>query len=97
MYAVTFDMDTSKMEELYIGSSWQNGYSEIRNILKQHGFEWQQGSVYFARDESVNAVTCVLAIQDVSRQLDWFAASVRDVRMLRIEELNDLGPALGIG
>jgi virulence-associated protein VapD len=39
-------------------------------------------------------VTCVLAAQDLARSLPWFAASVRDIRMLQIEELNDLMPAV---
>ena len=96
VYAITFDMDTTRMQDLYPGESWRNDYTEIGRILREHGFDWQQGSVYFG-SESVNAVTCVLAIQDVSRQLDWFGPSVRDVRMLRIEEFNDLGPAVGAG
>ncbi len=94
MYAITFDMDTTRMEELYAGTSWRNEYTEIGNVLREHGFDWRQGSVCFG-DDSVNAVTCVLAIQDVSRRLDWFGPSVRDVRMLRTEEFNDLGPSVG--
>jgi len=39
-------------------------------------------------------VTCVLAAIDLSNTLPWFAASIRDIRMLRIEELNDLMPAV---
>jgi virulence-associated protein VapD len=62
-------------------------------ILQRHGFAWQQGSVYFG-GESVTAVTCVLAAIDLANSLPWFAASVRDIRMLRIEELNDLMPAV---
>ncbi len=62
-------------------------------VLQRHGFTWQQGSVYFG-GENINAVTCVLAAIDVSAQLKWFAASVRAIRMLRIEELNDLMPAV---
>jgi virulence-associated protein VapD len=31
---------------------------------------------------------------DLARSLPWFAASVRDIRMLRIEEFNDLMPAV---
>jgi virulence-associated protein VapD len=34
---------------------------------------------------------------DLARSLPWFAASVRDIRMLRIEELNDLMPAIQQG
>ena len=53
----------------------------------------QQGSVCFGGPD-VNAVTCVLAAQDLARTLPWFAASVRDIRMMRIEELNDLMSAV---
>ena len=94
VYAISFDMDTSRMQELYDGTSWRNGYTEIGNVLSEHGFTWKQGSVYFG-SEAVNAVTCVLAIQDVANKLNWFGPAVRDVRMLRIEEFNDLGPAIG--
>ena len=94
MYAITFDMDTSRMKELYPSQNRRDGYRQIGRILSEHGFDWKQGSVYFG-DRSVNAVTCVLAVQEVSRRLDWFGPSVRDVRMLRIEEFNDLGPAIG--
>jgi virulence-associated protein VapD len=93
MYAITFDLDTQILEQSYGGPSWRNAYAEIRNALARHGFDWQQGSVYFG-DERVNAVTCVIAIQDLTRQFPWFRPSVRDIRMLRIEENNDLGPAI---
>jgi virulence-associated protein VapD len=52
--------------------------------------------MYFG-DQNINAVTCVLAAMDLATQLPWFAASVRDIRMLRIEELNDLMPAVQQG
>ncbi len=42
----------------------------------------------------MSAVTCVLAAMDLAKALPWFAGSVRDIRMLRIEELNDLLPAV---
>lgn len=92
MYAIAFDMDIESLRKNY-GDPYNNAYLEIRKILLAHGFTWQQGSVYFGGDK-INAVTCVLAAIDVSRQLPWFAASVRDIRMLRIEELNDLMPAV---
>lgn len=95
MYAIAFDMDIESLRQHY-GDPYNNAYLEIRKVLKRHGFEWQQGSVYFGGD-SINAVTCVLAAIDLSRSLPWFAASVRDIRMLRIEELNDLMPAIQQG
>ena len=92
MYAISFDMDIESLRLNY-GDPYNNAYMEIRRVLQSHGFSWQQGSVYFG-GEQINAVTCVLAAIDLSRQLPWFASSVRDIRMLRIEELNDLMPAV---
>ncbi len=92
VYAIAFDMDIESLKNNY-GDPYNNAYYEIRRILQKHGFTWQQGSVYFG-GEQINAVTCVLAAMDLARSLPWFAASVRDIRMLRIEELNDLMPAV---
>ena len=92
MYAIAFDMDIESLRTNY-GDPYNNAYMEIKRVLQKHGFVWQQGSVYFG-DERINAVTCVLAAIDLSNSLPWFAASVRDIRMLRIEELNDLMPAV---
>jgi virulence-associated protein VapD len=95
MYAIAFDMDTAEMERAYGNPNWRKGYSEIGDILLTHGFDdHKQGSVYFGDRERVTAVSCVIAVQDLARQLSWFSASVRDIRMLRIEEEDDLKVAL---
>ena len=49
--------------------------------------------MYFG-DEKVNAVTCVVAAQKLSNTYIWFKPAVRDFRMLRIEEMNDLSAAI---
>lgn len=95
VYAIAFDMDIESLRANY-GDPYNSADLEIRRILEKHGFRWQQGSVYFGGEE-INAVTCVLAAQDLSKSLPWFAACVRDIRMLRIEEFNDLMPALRSG
>jgi virulence-associated protein VapD len=92
VYAIAFDMDIESLKN-HCGDPYNKAYAEIRKVLQQHGFVWQQGSAYFG-GEQINAVTCVLAAIDLARTLPWFAASVRDIRMLRIEELNDLMPAV---
>jgi virulence-associated protein VapD len=92
VYAITFDMDIESLKINY-GDPYNNAYAEIRKVMQKQGFNWQQGSVYFGGDR-INAVTCVLAAIELSRTLPWFAASVRDIRMLRIEEFNDLMPAV---
>lgn len=92
-YAIAFDLDTDTLKQSYPNPSWTNAYGDIRKILTNLGFTWQQGSVYFGGD-GVNAVKCVMAAQTLSRELPWFKASVEDIRMLRIEEMNDLSEAL---
>lgn len=92
-YAISFELDTSVLKATYPVDSWNNAYMDIRKLLESRGFDWQQGSVYFG-NESVDAVRCVLAVQELTRAFTWFEASVRDIRMLRIEENNDLMPAI---
>jgi virulence-associated protein VapD len=93
MYAISFDMDTTALQAGYSGASWQNAYSDIRRILARYGFERQQGSVYFG-DDTVDAVKCVIAVQELTREFAWFGPCVRDIHMLRIEDNNDLRPAI---
>ncbi|HWG06105.1 MAG TPA: virulence factor [Beijerinckiaceae bacterium] len=93
MYAIVFDFDTEMLKQLYPNQSWNNAYTDVRNYLTAHGFEWKQGSAYFG-DDSVDAVRCVRVVQRLAKKFDWFTPCVRDIRMLRIEENNDLKVAL---
>jgi virulence-associated protein VapD len=93
MYAIAFDLDTAQLQNVYPNASYTNAYGDIRKVLEPFGFNWQQGSVYFGGAD-MDAVKCVLAAQAVSNTYPWFKSCVRDIRMLRIEELNDLAPAL---
>lgn len=86
MYAIAFDLDTSKLQELYGPPSWQNTYKDIGTFLRQEGFEHQQGAVYFGDKNRVNAVTCIVATQKMAAKYHCFTPSVKDIQMLRIEE-----------
>ncbi len=92
VYAIAFDMDTEQLRVHY-GDPYNNAHLEIRRVLERHQFQWQQGSVYFG-GPAVTAATVMVAVIDLATQLPWFASSVRDIRMLRIEELNDLMPVV---
>lgn len=94
MYAIAFDLDQDTLSKTYGSASYANAYSDIKKLLEEHGFLRQQGSVYFGDKETVDAVTCVLAAQDLAAKCHWFSPSVRDIRMLRIEDNNDLKPAI---
>jgi len=91
-YAIAFDMDIEQLRSHY-GASYNNAYVEIRRILEEHQFQWQQGSVYFG-GQDVTVTSVIMAVIDLTTRLRWFAASVRDIRMLRIEEWNDLKPVV---
>src|SRR4051794_16285189 len=92
VYAIAFDTDIEQLRVHY-GDPYNNAYLEIRRVLERHQFQWQQGSVYFG-GPAVTAATVMIAVIDLATQLPWFAASVRDIRMLRIEEMNDLMPVV---
>ena len=92
VYAIAFDTDTEQLRVHY-GDPYNNAYLEIRRVLERHQFQWQQGSVYFG-GPAVTAATVMVAVIDLATQLPWFASSVRDIRMMRIEELNDLMPVV---
>ena len=93
MYAIIFDLDMEELKKNYPNSSYNSAYSDIRNYLTSRGFEWQQGSGYFG-DDTIDAVRCVRIVQRMARKYPWFRPSVRDIRMLRIEENNNLLTAL---
>jgi virulence-associated protein VapD len=93
MYAICFDLDQEALKRHYPSDSYRNGYEDIKRVLERFGFKPQQGSVYFG-DKHVTPVTCVMAVQAVQKAHSWFGKVVSDIRMLRIEEHNDLMPAI---
>lgn len=93
MYAISFDLDTDTLRKSYHNPSWQNAYNDIAKFLRAQGFDRQQGSVYFG-DETIDSVRCQTAVQRLTLEYDWFAPAVTDIRMLRIEDNNDLTPAI---
>jgi virulence-associated protein VapD len=81
------------LQQTYRNESWTNAYIDIGKTLGEFGFARQRGSVYFG-DDTVDAVRCVLAVQELASRYDWFSPAVSDIRMLRIEDNNDLKPAV---
>jgi virulence-associated protein VapD len=94
-YAIAFDLDTQILQKIYPNASWNNAYYDIREFLESNGFIHQQGLVYFG-GETIDPVTCVIVTQKLSEKFAWFTPAVRDIRMLRIDDNNDLKPALKV-
>lgn len=93
MFAISFDLIIDAIKAHYRGHETQ-AYHDIRRVLESHKFEHKQGSLYFSRPGGT-AVDVFVAIQDLQRTYPWFAKVVRDLRMFRIEENNDLMPLIG--
>jgi virulence-associated protein VapD len=92
MYAIAFELDPDRLRLRY-PSPPQHAYDEIRKVLFDHGFVPKQGNLQFG-GQFVTPVTCVLAVQELARRFDWFAACAGDVRMLQIADDFDLRPAM---
>ncbi|EHV3386942.1 VapD [Salmonella enterica] len=83
-YLITFDLDTTKLKELYHGNSYNNAYYDIRSSLSRRGFENIQGSVYLGQ-EGVSEAHGTLAIQELTAKYSWFYDCVSNIRFYRIE------------
>lgn len=92
MYAIAFDLSLDALRTHYKGHPTQ-AWHDVRRVLERHGFLHQQESVYFGTP-NMTAVHCVVAVQDVQKTFPWFARVIKDIRMLRIEENNNLMPAI---
>ncbi len=92
VYAIAFDIDTQVAERV-LGDTWKSCYGKIERGLASHGFSRMQGSLFFGGPES-NAVSCMKAVQELDDQYAWFGRIIKDLRMLRIDEDNDLLPVL---
>ena len=85
MYAIAFDLVVAETEKHHPKGVSQ-AYSEIGDILGEHGFERVQGSLYITRDEDM--ANLFRAIMEL-RNRAWFRKSVRDIRAFRIEQWSD--------
>lgn len=87
MYAVSFDMEVSKLKEHY-GEPYNKAYDEIRILMSELGFEWTQGSLYVLRGEE-NNLTSVYKIINKLSSVKWFSDAVRDIRAFKVEDWSD--------
>jgi len=84
MYAIAFDMVVADLKVHY-GEPYKGAYEEIRNELKQFGFENVQGSVYLYQNGENGIATVYKAINRLSA-INWFKQSVR---VFKVEDWSD--------
>ena len=89
-YALSFYLAPENLGE---HCSLEQAYASVRQVLASLKFTCHHGDFYLG-DASVSPVQCVLAAQKMNALYPWFKSSVRDFKMLRVEDINDMGPAL---
>lgn len=88
MYAIIYRLDADSLELHPDATS-----EAVEALLAAHGFAKKTPGFHMGGASS-SPVRCVLAIQAIHEALPWFAACVKDLRMLRIAEVESLTPVL---
>lgn len=90
VYAIAFDLSAEAGKRLFgEGEKWKGCYDKIEHVLNKHGFRRQQGSVFFGSADT-RATDCFAAVLELNDTYTWFLQVCRDMRMLRIDENDDL-------
>jgi virulence-associated protein VapD len=90
MFAIAFDLVVADTERHHPKGVSQ-AYTDIADVLQRFGFRRIQGSVYVTDGEDMaNLFQAIMAL----KALDWFPASVRDIRAFRIEQWSDFTPII---
>lgn len=92
VYAIAFDLDTKIAAELVTGG-YHYCYTQIKMVMAEYGFQRVQGSVYFG-DADSSPVSCMLAVKAMDDRFAWFGRAIKDLRMLRVDEDDDMLPLL---
>ncbi|QMT30989.1 virulence factor [Alysiella filiformis] len=82
---IVFDMDTHCLEENYHNPSWRNAYADIQRILKRHGFNNIQGTVYLS-DVGIKQAHGTLALQEVAARFEWFYTCASNIQFYELKD-----------
>lgn len=93
MYAIVFDFDLDILKRVKDVDGYADVFSKVKNILAVQGFTHKTGNMFVSR-ESISSVDVIVIMQSISKLYPWFAPSLSQLEMYRIEEVNDLLPAM---
>lgn len=88
MYAISFDMEVSKLKEHY-GEPYNKAYDEIRALMCDLGFECVHGGLYLSNIYRMDSLTSVYKVINKLSSINWFRLSVRDIRAFKVEDWSD--------
>jgi virulence-associated protein VapD len=94
VYAITYVLNRVALLELYPAGPGDRADEIIKEFLERRGFSRYAEALYVG-DDLVDAVTAVLAAQELAREYEWFnTRTVTSVKLLRIDEAADLAEVL---
>ena len=93
VYTILIAFDEEKLGRHRLDGGSKDAEPDVRRYLAERGFTALQRGLYVG-DGTVDAVRSVVVVQGMAEAFAWFAPSLLDARLLRIEESSDLGIAL---
>ena len=66
---INFDLNKKSLEQYY-DKSWRNAYKEIKDFLKENGFEHRQWSGYVSK-EKLDTIDMILLSEKLRKTFPW--------------------------
>lgn len=92
-YAIVFELDLPALQ--VHGVSYSQAYAECKRFFATHDFTSVQTGLYFGAPNKTS-VDCVVLVQEMAKAHQWFASSVKELKLLKLDEVADLKPALAL-
>ena len=92
-YAVMMTLKKQNLAKSHPIKSSTAAIQDIELALNSYGFHKAQEGLFIGND-AVDAVQAVIAVRETSKAYPWLRKCIAEIKMLRIEEINDLTLAL---
>ena len=86
-YIVQVELDNHILKDLYPNDDYKHAYNDIRGFLNDESLDWISGPLF---DAGPSPISAVLAVQHLSAHFDWFKGSVKELKLLRVTNMDDL-------
>jgi virulence-associated protein VapD len=90
MYAILIELDSCKLSSDTI----EKYMVKIENFLWSNYTFTRENNGLFIGCEHINAVDCVMITQRLNGEFGWFPDNIKEMHLLRIDEMSDLLPAI---
>lgn len=86
---IAFDLDTEALQKYYPKENWRQSYEDIKKIMKENDFSWQQGSVYVSNNY-VSEIYVERLLEKFINDNQWINKSMRDCKVTSVGKTYNL-------